>query len=107
MYVANCSSVENERDDQPAVFPKYQIVSAGESAEFVCISEEIASFSFNGGQLLFNTHIIVKFEIDQYWVTITSAELANSGVYECYKVDNPNNILGKGVLSVTGNYKQK
>ena len=102
-----CSSVENEREDQPAVFPKHQIVSAGESADFVCVSEDFASFNFNGGQLLFNTHFVAKPEIQQYWIKIPSVEMANSGTYECYDVDNPNYVLGQGVLSVTSKYTKK
>ena len=86
------------------VFPIYQIATAGEDIEFVCLSFWEVFWLFNGKVISDNVETKKRPGSSSNILKIVNVNKEHSGVYSCYGIDNSFNYSffeDHGILVVT------
>ena len=69
--------------------------------QFLCISDEIVTWSFNGGRLPSNAFDEIMSTIT-YVLEIINVDYDNNGAYSCSGRSNHTYFISEGKLEVTG-----
>ena len=85
------------------VYPKKHYVPIGETVEFVCVSTNLATWTFGKHDLPKNAYVYNYKGSCDSWLRIINVQLANAGVYWCVDIDKTNQKYQDSGMLYVGN----